>query len=448
MLTRQIHRHLRAGLALLALTAGATACDLDLANPNAPSREEALSTANGVMGLAVGLQELYSSNVLVFIRAPALVTDEWGPARRSLFADQSLFTGEGIDRSFGVVSGPYAAGFRVISLANNLIDAAPRVGLSPGTRAGITALAKLFKAMALGTLITQYETIPTDVDAAGAPLKERRVVYAEIMKILESARADLAGNNASLTEFNRRVLGDRFDLVATIDAMLARYSLFAAAEETTATESQRLYQQAIAAADRVNLTKVSVFTYPAPDVNPIYAYSLQLIYIAPLLDWVREAEPGDRRPEFWVNTAAAPVAGVPTTVRLLPLRQYSVRNDPFPVYIPDEMQLIKAEAWARLGRLDLAIQFINAVRTQSPTKLDPREETEPKAGLPPLDPARLNTLAAVLNQVAYERKYELYEQGLRWPDMRRLDPYITEEPVIRWLPLPQQECLANPQVNC
>ena len=244
------------------------------------------------------------------------------------------------------------------------------------------------------------------------------------------------------------MLGDRFDLVATIDAMLARYSLFAAAEETNVTESQRLYRQAIAAADRVNLTKVSVFTYPAPDVNPIYAYSLQLIYIAPLLDWVREAEPGDHRPEFWVNTAAAPVAGVPTTVRLLPLRQYSVRNDPFPAYIPDEMQLIKAEAWARLGRLDLAIQFINAVRTQSPTKLDPREETEPKAGLPPLDPARFNTLAAVLNQVAYERKYELYEQGLRWPDMRRLDPYITEEPVIRWLPLPQQECLANPQVNC
>ena len=53
-----------------------------------------------------------------------------------------------------------------------------------------------------------------------------------------------------------------FDVRNTIDAMLARYYLFTGQ-----------YQQALDAAKRVDLTKVSVLAYPDPAVNPIYNYS-------------------------------------------------------------------------------------------------------------------------------------------------------------------------------
>jgi hypothetical protein len=114
------------------------------------------------------------------------------------------------------------------------------------------------------------------------------------------------------------------------------------------------------------------------------------------------------------------------------------------VYLPDEMRLIKAEAFTNLGTLDSAAFYVNAVRTQASSSLD-----EPVADLPALDPATdLDTAAELLAQIAYERRYELYMQGLRWEDTRRLGESVTTTPVFSFLPTPQQECNANPNAGC
>ncbi len=68
---------------------------------------------------------------------------------------------------------------------------------------------------------------------------------------------------------------------------------------------------------------------------------------------------------------------------------------------------------------------------------------EPDAGLPALPDEALDTLDEVLAQIAYERRYELYEQGLRWEDMRRLGEYIDEAPTYDFFPIPRQECITN-----
>jgi hypothetical protein len=107
------------------------------------------------------------------------------------------------------------------------------------------------------------------------------------------------------------------------------------------------------------------------------------------------------------------------------------------------MKLIKAEAYTWLGQYALAAPLVNEVRTQTSSPLN-----EPVAELPEIPADQLDTEAELLAQIAYERRYELYMQGLRWEDTRRLGTAITVTPVHDWLPLPEQECLSNPGAGC
>jgi hypothetical protein len=421
--------------AAIAALVSTSACDLDLANPNSPTEQTVLTTTDGVIALAVGMQGQFANSVLMFIRAPALVTDEWSTRSPALASAQALATGQGIDPSFNTVSEPFTAAYRVVSSANQLLSGAPQVGLASGTQAGVMALARTFKAMSLGFIIQQYEQIPIQPSLEGAPLQPRAVVLDTIINLLETAQAEFSAVPAAqLTEFRNRVQGTGFDLGNTINAMLARYYLIAGR-----------HQQAIEAADRVNLSVLSLIPYPDPVSNPIYNYAFGILYVAGLDSFITEAEPGDQRPAYWLQHDAAPVAANPPAT-LRPLRRYSNRNDPFPVYLPDEMRLIKAEAYVRIGGAEnqaRALGLINEVRTRTNASVN-----EPVAGLPPKTATELNSADALLRQIAYERRYSLYMQGLRWEDLRRLGTVVGRQPKAAWLPIPQSECLNNPARPC
>lgn len=413
---------------LLAGMVGLAGCDLDLTNPNAPTEEEVLTDIDGVIALTVGMQSQFNGTFTpTYIQAPSLVTDEWSTGDRALLADQSLVTGT-VDRSFGVAAAPYNATYRVVRSANALLDNVNQVDLAPGFQAGIRALARLYKAMALGMAIQQYEEIPLDIGEEGAPLAPRSDVLATVLGLLDGARGELAGD-PNLDVFRSRALGAGFDLRNTIDAMLARYHLMAGN-----------HQEAIEAASRVDLDVRSEFRFPDPDQNPIFNYHFQLQYAAARASFVDEAEEEDQRPAYWVDVDAERFEGNPPGVALLPIRQYDTRNASLPVYLPGEVLLLSAEAHARLDDLDEARELINRVRTTDTGSGDP--------GLDPLGPDELATQDDLLSQIAYERRYELYMQGLRWEDMRRLGEYIDEEPSMMWLPVPQRECQANPNVTC
>ena len=89
--------------------------------------------------------------------------------------------------------------------------------------------------------------------------------------------------------------------------------------------------------------------------------------------------------------------------------------------------------------------LVNEVRTQSETDL---VVDEPAANLPEIPAADLDTEAELLDQIAYERRYGLYMQGLRWEDTRRLGTARTTVPILEFLPIPNQECLSNPSNPC
>ncbi|HEX8691178.1 MAG TPA: RagB/SusD family nutrient uptake outer membrane protein [Longimicrobium sp.] len=420
-----------AATAVLAAASAAAGCSLDLKNPNAPSEEEVITSVEGIITLAVGLQSQFADNINIFVRATSLTTDEWGTRPIALASDVSLVTGNP-DPSFISVSEPFAAAYRLARTANILIASAPNVGLAPGFQAGVTSLAKLLKGMSLGYLYMQYERLPADAGEAAVP-QPRAEVLDSVIALLEAARADIAGvSDADLAGFRSRVLGTGFDLRNTIDAMLARYYLL-----------DGRYQAAIDAAGRVNLGVLSTLAYPNPGLNPIWNYSSVSRYTGTRKNFFTEAEAGDLRPAYWATRSAATGSpGTPDSV--FDFRKYGARNDPFPVYLPDEMRLIQAEAYTRLGNFPQAAALVNAVRTQTAGGgLD-----EPRAGLPALPATALDTEAELLAQILYERRYELYSQGLRWEDLRRLSAYTTRRPSIEFLPYPQSECDRNPADPC
>lgn len=425
---------MRTGVALLALSVTAAGCDtsLDVVNPNAPVETEVLTSVDGMLALSLGMQDQFASSILVYNRAPSLIANEWGVRTQALEADRSLYTGNAIDAGYGVVSGPYYATYRVARSANLIIANADDLPLAAPLQAGLVANAKLFKAMALGMAAQQYERLPLDADFEGGVPVPRDEVFAEVIRLLEEARAHINNvSDAELATFRARASTPNFDLRNTIAAMLARYYLIAGQN-----------QQALDAANDVDLNSISVFTYPSPTTNPIHNYSFQLNYVMPLVSFVEEAEAGDERVNFWVNTAADPVIGNPPSSVMLPFQFYSSPNDVYHVYLPGEIMLIKAEAHARLNNLDEAREQINLVRTKEATG------SLPGAELPELTEEDLPDQTSILQQIAYERRYELFSQGLRWEDLRRLGDVLGIEPKVDFLPFPESECRANPNAGC
>jgi starch-binding outer membrane protein, SusD/RagB family len=419
------------GLAILAL--GISSCDLDLENPNAPTGDEIVTSRDGIIAVAVGMQGQFAQSIDDWVVTNSLVTDEWGTRSPALISYISLFTGDNFDESFDVVLQPYARAYQVVNSANIVLEGVQTLTLGVGMEAGLTAVANLFKGMALGFAYQQYERLAVDVSPNGSPTVPRAEVLDTVVVLLERARAAYNSVTAAdLTEFNSRVLGPGINLPNTIDAMLARYYLF-----------DGRHADAIAAADRVNQNVLSELRYPAPTVNPVRNLAFGLNYVAGLLrGWARQAQPGDRRVQYWLDTTGTTLTANPPDTLLKPMRKYSGVNEPFPLYLPDEMKLIKAEALTRQGAANYAAAaaLVNEVRTDATAQVD-----EPTAQLPPLLPTQLDSEAELLDAIAYERRYELFLQGLRWEDTRRLGTARTTTPTFAFLPIPRQECVTNPQ---
>jgi hypothetical protein len=420
--------------AVAAIAFAAASCNLDLDNPNSPTESEVITDIDGLFGLAVGMQAQYAFTIDDYLVTSSLVTDEWGTRSLALISYISLFTGQNFENSFDVVSTPYSRSYQTIKSANTILANVGNVELVPALQAGMTSVAKLFKGMALGMLISQYEEVPITITPTGGAPRARAEVLDTVLTLLESARADIEPiSDADLAPFRTRALATGVDLRNTINAMLARYYLMGGQ-----------YTNAITAADRVNLGVLSTLTFAAPTRNPVENLALQLRYVAGLKSFVDQAQPGDQRPAYWLDVVAAGPAANPPDSVLRNLKKYSTPAEPFPLYLPDEMRLIKAEALTRLGQYPEAAALVNAVHTQTTSTVD-----EPRAGfLTPIPLTSLDTEAELLDAIAYERRYELYEQGLRWEDTRRLGTARTTTPTFDFLPLPRSECLTNPEANC
>jgi starch-binding outer membrane protein, SusD/RagB family len=407
-------------------------CSLDVTNPNNPTQDQVLSTQEGINALAIGMQGYYSTTALDAIIVTTAVTS------RELAINTTLANlveleegGNQLSTDNSNILGLWSDLYHVIGMADDLLGSVNNVDMAAGTRSGIIALADLYKAMSLGYLAQSFQKAPADVESDGkAGFSDRTTLLQTAIDLLNNGLNEI-NTTATSSEFNSNILGPGFNLQNTLEAYLARYELL-----------NGQYQDAINAANTVDLTVKSVFSYSTLNINPIYNEIYQNKYYAPRDSFGTPlTEPGDNRLNFYFvpdsgfsNPDKYPIDGLGGF--------FATATSPIPAYLPGEMHLIKAEAYARLGDLSSAVDEINAVRTKTPAQ-DP-------FGVGASLPAYSGpvTTDSVLTEIYRQRCAELFLTGMRFDDERRFDrpapPADMTERNRIYYPYPDQERLNNP----
>lgn len=423
-------------LALITGLLTAVGCDLSPTNPNNPSEEQVLTTAEGIRTITVGMQEFYATNTLDATITTTGVTSR-EIAVNTTFANLIELEAGGMDlnSSNADIEAIWSSNYRVVGMAEDLIENAPDVNLSAGTQSGIVATAHLFKAMALGNVAGAFEQAPTQTTREGnAEFVPRRQVYQEAVNQLNTALSTLDSTPPS-DDFTGNILATGLHLRNTIHAYRARFNLLAGNN-----------QAAIDAANQVDPSAQSLFNYDDQSQNPVWVAFFQFANFAPRDSFgTRLTQPNDARLDHFTNSLPDSLS----QANGLPIDQsavYRSRTAPLPLYVPGEMFLIRAEA--KLNQdvaLSEVIAEINAVRTKTAAE-DPFGVG---ADLPSYDGPE--TEAALRTEILRQRRAELYLQGLALTDSRRLGPEVSDQqnpgPYERsrdFYPYPDQERRNNP----
>jgi starch-binding outer membrane protein, SusD/RagB family len=385
-------------------------CKKDFPNLNAASSDEILKTREGMFSLSVAIKQYYSTSAF----GPLLITT--GCTSREIKGISTLANvidiekgGSDLPNDNSNVGNLFANNLRVMSMAESLIANAPTVLASDvSTQSGILAHAKLFKAMAIGALATGFEQCPINSDKNGkATYVPRLQALQSAIQLLDEASSGLAANAPS-TEFNTRVQGADFKLVDCINAYKARFNLMAGN-----------YANAKTAASLVPANSKSVFFYSSTSSNPAWnslggaspAFRARENFGLP----VSIFEPGDTFRLAFYTIKPLFTSGTETLKTIKGF--FDVQTVSIPMYLPDEMRLIKAECILRgsgLGALADAVTEINAVRTQSSGDI-----FGVNANLPAYSGA--TDAPSLLLEVYKQRCSELFLQGLRLEDSRRFN---------------------------
>jgi hypothetical protein len=280
----------------------------------------------------------------------------------------------------------------VIASAKNLPD--------KNFASGLIAYAGIFKALSLGDMAQFWEKVPAEIGEKVSFI-DRVDGFKRTIAVLDEALAAVAANPISAS-FTANIPAG-IDIINTLHALKARYSLFAG-----------LYPQALAEANLVDITKKSTFNFDALSLNPLYEVATSTNNVVQpkdsTLGLLVPLQPSltDGRVPFYtsINATIAP--------RFRINGFGAAAATAFPVYLPGEIILIKAEAYARATTPDLANGTIelNKVVTKN------NDIFGVNANQPAVAPA---TQAALLEEIYRQRSIELFMSGLKLEDMRRFN---------------------------
>ncbi|GAB3541820.1 hypothetical protein GCM10027577_07990 [Spirosoma fluminis] len=375
-------------------------------NPSSISQSQAVSSIDGLLTLANGLQYRYTAggalSVLYNATAGAgLTTRELLILNVGNTEEANLSVGGGnVNNGNGVVRNLWTQCNLVRANAELILANVDVANNDPGTKSGLVAYASIFRALSLGTLAQFFEQAPitTGTNVAFVP---RAQVFAEAIRTLEAAATQVAATPVSANFTSRIVPG--VDIPNTIQALIARYALFAGDND-----------KALAAAGRVNLTVKSVFNFDDNTRNPLFeaAFGNRNVFeptdVNLGLSGAFAPEAGDQRVPFYTRAT-------PTATQNRGTGFYTANAAPIPVYLPGEMLLIQAEASARKGDLAGAVSALNKVRTKTPAQ----DAFGVGAALPAYSGPQ--TADAILLDILKNRYVELAYQGFRLEDSRRFN---------------------------
>jgi len=409
--------------ALVLLLLSETSCKKDYTNPAAVPENKAFSSSQAMTGVAIGLQRWYTagraSNLYNRVTINGLLTSELTVLNQGNTGEYQLQLGGGsVDGTNTLLGGLWTSSNKIIYDADNVISSAASLG-DKGYANGLIGYATIFKALAIGDLAMFWEKVPAGIGAA-VSFNDRAQGFATALAAIDNALSAISANAIS-SAFITNIPGG-IDIPNALHALKARFSLFSAN-----------YSQALSEATTASLTVKSTFNFTTVNLNPIFETATSTNNVTAAIDNTTlglpaglQPDPTDKRLAFYTTTAYnSKIAGFAATA-----------TTAWPIYLPGEMTLIKAEAYARQNDLANALTELNKVVTKQPGS-DPYGVG---AGLPPSAAA---TQADILNEVYKNRCIELYMSGLKLEDMRRFDRPNSEKKR-NFLPYPFLERDNNP----
>ncbi|MEO1484873.1 MAG: hypothetical protein AAFU57_03940 [Bacteroidota bacterium] len=433
-------KYIKPLILLVSLVLVTISCETEFNNPNTAQADQVFSSREGIFASAVGLQQVYSTSGLRWIlETPAITTREGGITTTFQNMIELEDGGTELPNFNSNVQGLWTTMLQVLKIAEDIESSAGSIELEAGTQTGLLAHAKLFKAMAIGSMAQNYEQVIVNTsNDNNAAFVSRIEGFQAAIALLNEAGTLLNGTPPS-EEFEANITLGNIDLQNTIQAMTARYHLFAGN-----------YEAAITAANAVDLNSTSIFAYDALNQNPMWARIIQ--NDAPNFkprdnfglpdSFVFEA--GDGRLAFYLipldetNQNGLPIEDVSGF--------FNEITEPIPVYIPDEMNLIIAEANIRKTAADLgaATTALNLVLTDTDDPFDVNANVAAYSGA--------NTAEALLDEIYKNRRAELFLTGMSLEDSRRFNRpqpsggarNFAEERNRNFYPFPDVERNSNP----
>lgn len=422
-------------LTLSFLSLSIASCDLDLTNPNAATETQVLNTKDGLLALAVGINQTYSTLGLgSAILTPSVTTRETAIMTTFANLEELEAGGQRLSGENGYTVRLFTRIMKAKGMAEDLLENIDNVSMDPGTATGLQAWGGLFRAICLGDLANHFDMVAIENNVNNeAVYSDRTDAYNEALNILTTSISSLQSTQLT-NEFNS-IVSPGIDLLNSSRLLLARYHLFLGN-----------YDAAIETANQVNLSSKSEFQFDGQNQNPVFIGMFDgTVSYAPRADFGLpeglKVNPEDQRISFWIDKtqSANSLNNLPIATMIAPF--YNTNTSPIPVYRPGEVLLILAEAYARKGEVEQAENYINRVRQKQPSE----DIYGLGAGLPDEFTSE-GDQQVLLNEIYKNRRLELFLTGMSLEDSRRFerpqpsaDPSLTAERNRNFYPYPDNE---------
>ena len=394
---------------LLLLVSGvfATACKKNFENPNAATQEQVLNSPKGLTGTAIGLQRSYSlglTSVLYTLNtAVGFSTNEVTLRNTGNIPELQLSVGGStVDGTNSVLGNLWITSNKIIYESNNLISRAEQLG-DKGYGSGLIGYTSIWKALTLGALSMNWEKVP-DTIGLNVTFSDRVQGFNRAVAVIDKALAAINANPISAS-FSSDISTSGISIVNTLYALKARYSLFAGN-----------YAGALAAANQVNLTVKSTLNFEATNPNTIYQSVTSTNNIYQPIDSTLGLPVG-LRPDLTDKRISFYTVINPTIIPRYRFNGFwNATTTAIPVYLPDEINLIKAECYVRQTVPDLtaAKNILDAILKQTPAEDLYGVGADIAAGYTGAVDA-----PSLLTEIYRNRCIELFFSGLKLEDMRR-----------------------------
>lgn len=399
-------------ITLVIIIVSAISCKKNFTDPSKGPEDKVFSSVSGLTGVNVGLQRVYSlgraSSLYNHITANGLITRELFLLNPGNLPEAQLSTGgQAVDGTNTILAGLWTSSNKITYEADKVIQAAGVIA-DKSIASGLIGYATIYKALSLGALSTFWEKIP-ESNGQNVNFISRTDGYIKAVAAIDNALSLITANPPGATITGNLPAG--IDIVNSLQALKARYLLYTGN-----------YSQALAAANAVDLSKRSVLNFEAANPNPVYDVAGSNFNVYQPIDSTMGLPAGlqpdlsDKRVPFYMALSGSPASR-------FQMKGFSSNSTTaYPLYLPGEVTLIKAESYVRQAQPDLtnALNELNKIITKRPA-------TDPfgvGADLPPLTGPL--TQAQLLDQIYRNRCIEMYMSGLKLEDMRRFARPNTE----------------------